>query len=490
LRTAGEGATLPRMTTIMWFRQDLRVADNPALTAALEGGGAVIPVYLYTPADEAAWAPGAASRWWLHQSLLRLTEDLQQRGSDLCLLAGGDARTALLALAHETGAERVVWNRRYEPAIVARDQIIKTALRDAGVEADSFNSALLHEPWTVKTKGGGPFQVFTPFWRHCLGKEDPGAPLPAPQALQKPKRWPKSKSLTELGLLPGIDWTEGMRAAWTPGSAGAHTLLERFLDASFDGYDTQRDEPGVRGTSRLAPHLHLGEIGPRQIWHAVRDFALARGQHTTWRESRFLTEIGWREFAYHLLFHYPHTPEQPLRPAYAKFPWQPNPAALKAWTRGLTGYPVVDAGLRELWRTGWMHNRVRMIAASFLIKDLLIDWTDGARWFWDTLVCADLASNTMGWQWVAGCGADASPFFRIFNPATQGAKFDPRGAYVRRWIPELSGLADEWIHQPWAAPESVLAAAGVVLGSNYPHPIVDHAVARKAALAALAKVKS
>jgi deoxyribodipyrimidine photo-lyase len=281
-----------------------------------------------------------------------------------------------------------------------------------------------------------------------------------------------------------------MRATWTPGSAGAHAALQSFLNDSFDDYRTLRDRPAVRGTSQLSPHLHFGEIGPREVWHAARRVALARDPHgTAWRNSQFLTELGWREFAYHLLFHFPATPEQPLRANYAAFPWAQNAAARSAWTRGATGYPIVDAGLRQLWHTGWMHNRVRMIAASFLIKDLLIDWTHGARWFWDTLVDADLASNTLGWQWVAGCGADAAPFFRIFNPSTQGAKFDPQGDYVRRWLPELARLSNQWIHEPSAAPAEVLEAAGIRLGTDYPYPLVDHAVARKAALAALSRIK-
>ena len=246
----------------------------------------------------------------------------------------------------------------------------------------------------------------------------------------------------------------------------------------------------MHGTSRLSPHLHFGEIGPREIWHATRRAALASGRHSSWRDSQFLTEIGWREFAYHLLFHFPKTPEEPLRANYARFPWRSDGAALRAWQRGATGYPIVDAGMRELWRTGWMHNRVRMIVGSFLVKDLLLPWTEGARWFWDTLVDADLASNTLGWQWVAGCGADAAPFFRIFNPTTQGTKFDPAGDYVRRWVPEIAALPNEWLHRPWDAPSEVLEAAGVTLGRSYPRPWVDHAVARKAALAALAQLKN
>jgi deoxyribodipyrimidine photo-lyase len=286
-----------------------------------------------------------------------------------------------------------------------------------------------------------------------------------------------------------VDWAAGLRESWMPGSAGAHRALQHFLKDGFDGYDAGRNHPGTRGTSRLSPHLHFGELSPREIWHATRRHAEGHGRHTSWRESQFLAEVGWREFAHHLLYHFPHTPEQPLRANYARFPWASNDPALAAWRAGATGYPIVDAGMRELWHTGWMHNRVRMIAASFLIKDLLISWTEGARWFWDTLVDADLASNTLGWQWVAGCGADAAPFFRIFNPTTQGTKFDPDGTYVRRWVPELARLDPAWIHQPWAAPPEALAAAGIVLDDHYPRPIVDHDVARHAALAALARVK-
>lgn len=477
------------MTTLVWFRQDLRIADNPALTAALETGTPVIPVYIYAPQEEAPWAPGGASRWWLHHSLAQLTKDLRDLGSDLCLRKSEDSLATLLELARSCDATRIVWNRRYEPAIIARDQRIKTALRDAGIETASYNSALLHEPWTVKTQSGGPFQVFTPFWRRCLSLDDPAESLPPPTAVPAPRDWPTAATLDELGLLDRIDWAKGIRAAWRPGSIGAHTLLKSFLDENFDEYSTARDRPAVTGTSRLSPHLHFGELGPRQIWHATRRFALARGQHTTWRDSTFLAEVGWREFAHHLLYHFPHTPAQPLRAQFSRFPWKPASAERTAWTQGATGYPIVDAGLRELWHTGWMHNRVRMIAASFLVKDLLVNWTEGARWFWDTLVDADLASNTLGWQWVAGSGADASPFFRIFNPVTQGTKFDPDGEYVRRWIPELGRLPNEWLHRPWAAPLGVLRSSGVVLGSTYPHPVVDHDVARKAALAALSHVR-
>jgi deoxyribodipyrimidine photo-lyase len=483
-------AKMPCMTTLVWFRQDLRLADNPALAAALESGAAVVPVYIHAPIEEGAWAPGAASRWWLHHSLERLGEDLARRGSRLTLRAEPQSLAALLALARECGAVRIVWNRRYEPAAIARDQDLKAAFRAAGIQADSYNSALLHEPWTVQTRTGGPFQVFTPFWRHCLSLPDPPEPQGAPSALPAPPRWPASERPEGLGLLPRIDWAGGLRDAWTPGSAAAQGLLGRFLEEGFEAYGEQRDLPGTQGTSRLSPHLHFGEIGPREIWHATRRYAQERGRHTSWRGSKFLAELGWREFAHHLLYHFPQSAERPLREKFAAFPWKNDPALARSWTRGATGYPIVDAAMRELWRTGWMHNRARMIAGSFLVKDLLADWTQGARWFWDTLVDADLAGNTLGWQWVAGCGADAAPYFRVFNPALQGAKFDPDGAYVRRWVPEITRLPNEWVHRPWAAPAQVLAAAGLSLGEHYPRPVVDHDVARREALRALSSIKA
>jgi deoxyribodipyrimidine photo-lyase len=478
------------MSTLVWFRRDLRLADNPALTAAAATAEPVIPVYIFAPLDESPWGPGSASRWWLHESLSRLGESLRAIGSSLCIRAGENSLMALEELARECGARRIVWNRCYEPAAIARDQEIKTALRGAGLEAESYNSALLHEPWTIRTKNGGPFQVFTAYWRSCKSLDDPAEPKPAPATLRAPASWPASHPLDRLELLPRLGWPAGLSAAWTPGSDAAHEHLERFLAGSFDEYGSRRDQPAVRGTSRMSPHLHFGEIGPREIWHATRRSALARRRHNSWKDSQFLTEIGWREFAYHLLFHFPKTPEEPLKANYARFPWRSDAASLKAWQRGVTGYPIVDAGMRELWRTGWMHNRVRMIAGSFLVKDLLLPWTEGARWFWDTLVDADLASNTLGWQWVAGCGADAAPFFRIFNPTTQGAKFDPTGEYVRRWVPEIAALPNEWLHCPWQAPSQVLATAGLTLGRTYPLPVVDHGEARKAALLALAGIKN
>lgn len=475
-----------KAVSLVWHRLDLRLADNPALAAAA-ARGIVIPVFIQAPEEEAPWAAGGASSWWLHQSLAALDESLRAMGSRL-ILRRGPTLAALQALIKETGATAVFWNRRYEPAVTARDTEIKAALRDAGLLVESFNGALLHEPWTVQNKSGKPFQVFTPFWKHCLTKPDPTPPTPTPEQLAPPERWPKSVTLVELGLEPKIDWAKGMRATWQPGEGGASKMLRGFLSNAFADYTDKRNRPDLRGTSRLSPHLHFGEITPRQIWQAVRRHAEPQGA-TTWRTSQFLTEVGWREFAHHLLHHFPQTPTEPLREDFKKFPWRKDAAFLQAWQRGQTGYPIVDAGMRELWATGWMHNRVRMIVASFLVKDLLLSWRAGAAWFWDTLVDADLAQNTLGWQWTAGCGADAAPYFRVFNPVSQGEKFDPRGDYVRKWCPELARLPDAWLHQPDKAPGDVLARAGVELGRNYPEPMVSHAIAREVALEAFARLK-
>lgn len=476
-------------TTLIWFRLDLRLPDNPALLAATKRGGAVVPVFIWSPDEEGDWQPGGASKWWLHQSLASLNNELRELGSRLIIRRGPTLAT-LRAIAKETNADAVFWNRRYEPAVIARDAKIKDALRGDGLEAESFNGALLNEPWTIQNQSGKPFQVFTPFWKNCLTQPDPAEPLPAPKQLAAPTKWPKSSALDELELEPTIHWADGLRAAWQPGEKGAAENLKRFLARAFDSYSDQRNRPDVAGTSRLSPHLHFGEISPRHIWHGLKQMAGKRGLPVgSWRGSQFLAEVGWREFAHHLLFHFPHTPTEPLRPAFKNFRWRQDATWLRAWQKGGTGYPIVDAGMRELWTTGWMHNRVRMIVASFLVKDLLMDWQEGARWFWDTLVDADLAANTLGWQWTAGCGADAAPYFRVFNPLSQGEKFDPHGDYVRRWCPELAKLPTAWIHQPDKAPPEILRAAGVELGRTYPEPIVNHAIAREVALEAFAGIK-
>jgi deoxyribodipyrimidine photo-lyase len=472
---------------LLWFRLDLRLADNPALAAAVRHGGSIVPVFVHAPDEESPWSPGGASNWWLQQSLKSLDTSLREIGSQL-VIRHGPTREVLQALASETGARAVFWNRRYEPAVIARDTTVKNALREAGLAAESFNAALLHEPWAIQNQSGKPFRVFTPFWKQCLAQPAPSAPLPAPGKLKAPKQWPKTLAFAALELEPKINWATGLMTAWQPGEAGAHTHLKRFLEAAHANYSDQRNRPDRVGTSRLSPHLHFGEIGPRQIWQALEQRAETQGL-TNWRTSQFLTEVGWREFAHHLLYHFPETPKAPLRVEFNRFPWRTDASLLAAWQKGRTGYPIVDAGMRELWTTGWMHNRVRMIAASFLVKDLLLSWTAGARWFWDTLVDADLAQNTLGWQWTAGCGADAAPYFRVFNPITQGEKFDPRGDYVRRWCPELARLPDNWLQQPWQAPPEILARASFVLGRDYPAPIVNHAIAREVALEAFATLK-
>lgn len=471
--------------TLVWFRQDLRLQDNPALAAAVARGGPIVPVYIWDPAGEGDWAPGAASRWWLHQSLTALDAALRERGSRL-VLQRGDSGTVLHNLVKATGATAVFWNRRYEPAIVARDTSLKAGLE---IETRSFNAGLLFEPHTVKNKAGGPFQVFTPYWRHCLA-----LPVEPPTKLRSgslpaPARWPASLAVDELALRPTISWDAGIAAAWQPGEAAARKRLQRFV-AAMSGYEEGRDQPATDGTSRFSPHLHFGELGPRQIWAAVEAAGKGSGVFPPHRGAQvFLKEIGWREFAHHVLFHFPRTPAQPLREEFAAFPWRTDAAQLRAWQRGQTGYPIVDAGLRQLWTTGWIHNRVRMVVASFLVKHLRISWREGAGWFWDTLVDADLANNTLNWQWSAGCGADAAPYFRIFNPVLQGEKFDPEGDYVRRWVPELAQLPATFVHRPWEASPAVLAAAGVTLGRSYPSPMVEHATARAEALAALKSLR-
>ena len=470
--------------TLCWFRHDLRVADNPALLHAASLGGPVIPVLILDDGGRDPWQPGGAGRWWLHHSLRALSGSLTQRGSRL-ILRRGDPGQALAALARETGAQTVAWNRTFEPFKEARDGQIADALNTLGLKTEAFNGSLLLDPGTLKTASGGPFRVFTPFWKACRAHSGIQKPCSAPQHLTTPQRWPDSDELDQWRLLPtSPDWAGGLRDTWIPGESHALARLSEFLDRELGAYSAQRDRPDTDGTSRLSASLHWGEIGPRQIWSAVHD-RLHAGEmagHEGQAES-FLRELVWREFSYNLLIHFPRLPDAPLDPKFAGFPWSSDYGeALAAWQQGRTGYPLVDAGMRQLYATGWMHNRVRMVAASLLIKHLLIPWQEGEAWFWDTLVDADLANNAASWQWVAGSGADAAPYFRIFNPILQGSKFDPKGDYVRTWVPELAGLPAKWIHQPWTAPGLELEAAGVRLGKTYPWPIVDHAWARRRAL--------
>lgn len=472
--------------TLVWLRNDLRLADQPALAAAFARGGAVVPVFVLDEAGEGDWPWGGASKWWLHHSLAKLGAEIAARGGRL-ILRVGDSAKQLERLLVETGADAVYWSRRYEPAGRNRDAGVEAILRAQGVEGLSFNGALLHEPHTIQNKQGRPFQVFTPYWRHCLALEKPRPGTGAPTRWVGPKKWPASDNLESLALLPALDWAKAFGASWTPGEAGANAALAIFADGVIEGYTRARDFPGERGTSRLSPHLHWGEISPRQVWAAVAELEAERGVFPPSQGAQvFLSEIGWREFAYQLLFHFESTPKAPLREEFARFPWRDDPDGelLRSWQKGQTGYPIVDAGMRELWATGWMHNRVRMIVGSFLVKHLRLPWQKGAEWFWDTLLDADLASNTLGWQWSAGCGADAAPYFRIFAPVLQGRKFDANGEYVRKWVPEVSDLPDKYLHAPWEAPTEVLTQAGITLGESYPKPVVDHAEARAAALAA------
>jgi len=443
---------------LVWIRRDLRLADNPALDFAIRNGSSVVPVFVWAPEEDGCWAPGSASRWWLHQSLRALQAGLRDRGSNL-IVRRGPTPEALLKLAAEAGARAVYWNRLWEPAAIVQERKIQAALWNLGLAAESFPGNLLFEPGTILNSNGRPFTVFTAFWNACLKAPAPVAPLPTPAWIPAPKRWPGSVDIADLELEPKTDWAGGIRETWRPGESSAAERLRGFLEGAIEQYSDDRDRPDHEGTSRLSPHLHFGEISVRQIWQAAS------------LRPAYLRQLAWREFAYHLLFHFPETTEEPLRPTFRSGPSSVDKQFRTAWTRGRTGYPIVDAGMRQLWRSGWMHNRVRMIVGSFLVKHLLVPWQEGARWFWDTLVDADLANNTLGWQWVAGCGANAAPYFRMFNPVIQGKKFDPAGDYVRRWVPELVELPVRWIHEPWMAPAE--------LRNRYPPPIVEHAMARR-----------
>lgn len=471
--------------TIVWFHQNLRVRDNPALAAAIARGEGVVPLYMWSPEEEGRWRCGAASRWWLHQSLQALASELEKLGVRL-VLRKGSSWAELERVITECDAGAVYWNRRFEPALARRDEAVQSRLLRAGVEVRIFNGTLLHEPEEIKNSAGKPFRIFTAFWRRCVEKLPDQIPSaqPLPSRIKAPASWPSSVPLDEFELEPKVPWTTGLEKAWRPGEAGARAAMENFFSRGLAHYAEARNHPAVPGTSRLSPHLHFGEVS---IWEVVRQLRRYEGNGAAavnWRASKFLAELGWREFAYYLLVHFPESTDEPLRSEFKELGWSDDEMSLRRWQRGMTGFPIVDAGMRELWATGWMHNRVRMIVASFLVKDLLLPWQEGARWFWDTLVDADLANNTLGWQWTAGCGVDASPFFRIFNPMLQGRKFDPEGEYVRKWCPELSRLPARWIHEPAAAPKEVLREAEVIIGQNYPEPMVNHAHAREAALAA------
>ncbi len=472
---------------IVWFRRSLRLADHPALHAAAASGAPVIPVYIL---DDTGDRPaGGAARWWLGRSLAALAGALEKRGSRL-ILRRGAAAGELTRLAGETEAGAVYFTRSYEPDAAQLEKELKSALEAEGVECRRFGGALLTEPETVRNASGEPFRVFTPFYKACLQKESIARPLAVPERIAGPANWPDSEELESWKLEPRKpDWAKEMRRFWTPGEDGAAQRLAAFIDGPLGGYAQDRDRPDLDGSSRISPHLAFGEIGPRQVWNAVRSAAernLALGKSA----NSFIRELYWREFSAHLLFHWPDLPHTPFRLEFTHIPWRCDKAGLHAWRKGLTGYPLVDAGMRQLWAIGWMHNRVRMVAASLLTKHLLIDWREGEAWFWDTLVDADAANNAASWQWVAGSGADAAPYFRVFNPIIQGAKFDPEGNYVRRWVPELAEVPAEHIHAPWNASEEVLRRAGVTLGATYPLPLISHEEGRRRALEAYEAVKA
>ena len=467
---------------IVWFRNDLRLDDNPALMAAVEHGYALVPVYIHAPSEEGRWRPGAASDAWRARSLQALSNTLQAKGVALRCFKGPSLAT-LQALIAATDASAVFWNRRYEPAIEKRDTGIKQALKRDGLRAESFNGALMAEPWTVETREGGPYKVFTPYWRTAFAQWRRPGTWRAPERLDGTPDGPRGVGVAALGLAPTMDWDAGFWDRWTPGEAGAREALQVFVDGALQGYGTGRDRPDQAGTSRLSPHLHFGEIAPWRIVEALEaERSAARGGDI----DAYVRELGWREFAHHLLHHFPGSVDKDFSPKFARFRWgNPSSGELDRVRHGRTGVPIVDAGLRELWHTGWMHNRVRMIVGSYLTKHLRWHWRHGAEWFWDTLVDADLANNTLGWQWVAGTGADAAPYFRIFNPVTQARRFDPDGRYIARWVPELATTPLPARFAPWEAKGDLEDAARAYPGQ----PMVGIAEGRQAALDAYAEIR-
>ena len=458
---------------VMWFRQDLRLADHPALNAAA-AAGSVLPVYILDDVTPADWRWGGASRWWLHHSLSRLHENLP------LVLRHGETVAQLEKLIIESKASALYFTRDYAPWSGALEHRVKELCDRLGVGCHRHGGFLLHEPESIRNGSGEFFKVYTPYSRVCFAKGAPRAAKTAPVVTRYNGKI-GSDELSSWGLLPTkLNWAEGLAKAWTPGEAGARAVLEQFLEDGLKGYAEGRDRPDQKHASHLSAHLHWGEISPHQVWHAA-SLRIAQAEGSLDHDGeKFLKEVLWREFAYNLIHHVPTFPDKPFKPEYEDFPWDVDPAALKAWQQGKTGYPIVDAGMRELWATGIMHNRVRMIVASFLIKDLLVPWQEGERWFWDTLVDADIGNNAAGWQWVAGCGADAAPYYRVYNPVLQGEKFDPQGNYVRHWVPELAKIPNEFVHKPWEMS---------VPPKTYPVRIIDHGVARDRALTAFKRIK-
>lgn len=480
---------MPDSPVIVWIRKDLRLSDNPALFYAAKQSSSVIPVYIWAPQEEGKWGMGGAQQWWLHHSLEAFSQSLIKNGITL-IIQRGKSSTVLADLAQQTGARAVFWNKAYEPAEKVRDAQVADALHLNGIETTQCEVQLLHDPTRVLTGSGTPYKVFTPFWRKIAAHLVISAPLGIPEIPEMPATYTSINSLhiNELELLPKLSWADGFHGMWTPGEGTALGRLRTFLNQNIDEYNTKRDFPFIDGTSLLSPHLHFGEISPRTVWEEITHGNLdARSDDL---KAPYLRQLIWREFSYHLIHHFPHTAEQNLRSRFDHFPWSRSQEKLLSWQKGETGYPIVDAGMRQLWHTGWMHNRVRMIVASFLTKHLLTHWLEGAKWFWDTLVDANLPNNTMGWQWAAGSGADAQPFFRIFNPMNQGKKFDSNGEYVRKWVPELSNVSNSFIHEPWLMDSQQQHNANVRIGTHYPLPIVDHKEAREIALSAYRNISN
>ena len=467
---------MKNLPLILWFRQDLRLQHHPTFEAAKATGQPILPLYILDDDTPAPWKMGAAQRWWLYHSLHALNKDLQAQGGNLILRRGSPSQI-LKNVLKESGAQSIYWSRCYEPFAIARDTELKKEFIEQGINIKSFNASLLFEPWEIKNQQGHPYKIFTQFWKKCLAQ---GPRFPTFANTTSPQFYPhlESEALTTWRLTPTHpNWAQGFSELWQPGEAGAHQKLEDFCTDRLTTYKEARNHPGKHGTSRLSPHLHFGEISPHQLWHRLHQLSPLNSS-----AESYLSEIGWREFCYHLLYAFPLLPERPFQEKFTTFQWQTDDKALRLWQQGKTGYPIVDAGMRELWQTGWMHNRVRMIVASFLTKHLLLPWQEGEKWFWNTLVDADMANNAANWQWVAGCGVDAAPYFRIFNPILQGEKFDPQGVYIRRWVPELKSLSNTFIHKPWQASQAELHQANVILGETYPLPLVNHEMARGLAL--------
>ena len=465
---------------IMWFRQDLRLEDNPALFEASSRGN-IIPIYILDDVNSMQDRMGAASRFWLHYALDSLNCSL---GGQLRLFCG-DAFILVPKIMEMSGARSIFWNRCYEPWRIARDTKLKRLLMEAGIEVHSNNGSLLWEPWTIKKKDGSAYKVFTPFYtKGCLNAETPRPSLPPMENISYAANNLGGKTLDDLGLLPRVNWHKSIKTRWEISEKAASEQLYQFMQSRLDGYMERRNFPADASVSRLSPYLHFGQISPQKVWQSVGSLVRQKNGDTNVDIDHFLRELGWREFSYYQLYHFPDLPNRNWQERFNEFPWVKVSSELEAWQKGLTGYPLIDAGMRELWQTGYMHNRVRMVAASFLVKNLLVHWKCGADWFWDCLVDADLASNSASWQWVAGSGADAAPFFRIFNPITQSEKFDAKGKYILTYVPELQNLPIRYLHAPWLAPKTVLDAEGINLGVDYPNPVVDIKYSRTRALSA------